>query len=101
MYLCDSLQAFHQCWYGGTTGQTQIFYRKVGCWFWLGLVLVGCGLIFFSLALGTLCAAPKKLFVCPRSQGEGTGCDLPEPHTALRAPRGTIPDQLPLSVLAG
>lgn len=84
MYLCDSLQAFHQCWYGGTTGQTQVFYRKVGCWVWLGLVLVGCGLIFFFTWY--IVCSPKNALCVP--QGEGTGCDLPGPHTALRAPGG-------------
>lgn len=67
-------------------------------WVWYWLVVVW---FFFHLPL-VHCVQPQKSSLCaPEVRVRGTGCDLPEPHTALRAPRGTIPDQLPLSVLAG
>lgn len=84
MYLCDSLQAFHQCWYGGTTGQSQIFYRKhwLLCWIWYWLVV---GIFFFTCTWYIVCSPTKALCV-PQKSWWGAQALWPARVTALRAP---------------
>lgn len=76
-YLHDSLQAFHQCWDDGMTGQSQTFYRKLLRFFKCaaysklsegkGYLVHGVHLAaFYCPSFHTLPSPPKKkVCLCP------------------------------------